>query len=139
MALAIISMGLYDCVRFRKITALLEEIVDFTKLLRNEISYRKASYPDLIAMGKKREYRYILFENKLPSICVADSDLSREFNDFTKQIGTTDSEGQIALCIEYGEKFSQMLKFHRDKERSKIQVNLSLSLLGAFSVIIIFI
>lgn len=139
VALSIVILGLYDCLKFKKTTLLLEEIIDFICLFKNEMNYRRASYPDLIKLGEKQGYTYISFENNKPSVDNLACALTREFNQFAEQIGTTDDEGQITLCNEYKEKFSHLLKVQRSKEESKFQVNLSLSLLGAMSVIIIFI
>lgn len=139
VALSIISIGLYDCIKVKKTTHLLEEIVDFIGLLKNEINYKKASYPDLMCIGKKQDYTYILFDKHKPEVSDINPDLSKEFLRFTEQIGTTDEQGQIAICNDYSEKFSRYLKNQRSKETSRLQVNLSLSILGALSVIIIFI
>lgn len=140
VALSIILFGVYDCMKFKKNTRIIEEILSLLELFKNEINYRKASYSELLQAGEKQGFRYISFQNG--KICLDCDDghmLSREFGHFTEKIGTTDTQGQVALCEEFTEKLRFLLDKQRAGEDSKLQVNLALSFLGAVSVIIIFI
>lgn len=140
VALSIILFGVYDCIKFKKNTRITEEILSLLELFKNEINYRKASYSELLQAGEKQGFRYISFQNgKICLSCDNEHTVSKEFSHFTEKIGTTDAQGQVALCEEFTEKLRYILSKQRAVEDSKLQVNLALSFLGAISVIIIFI
>lgn len=140
VALTIIVFGAHDCIKFKKTTLAIEELISLAELFKNEMKYRKASYTDLLQLGKKQGYKHIYFnESEISLVCEEKGSLSKDFLRFTEKIGTTDEQGQIALCDEYEEKLRYLLTKQRAKEESKLQINLSLSFLGALSVVIIFI
>lgn len=140
IAISIVAFGIYDCLKYKKDTKTLEETVNLLKLFKNEINYRKADFYNLICIGENQGYKNIQFaDGKIIPFFSQSSVFSKDFIRFSEQIGTTDAMGQVELCDEYIEKFSTYFEKQKSKEEAKIQVNLSLSVLGAVSLLIIFV
>ena len=140
IAISIVAFGIYDCLKYKKDTKTLEETVSLLKLFKNEINYRKADFYNLICIGENQGYKNIQFaDGKIIPFFSQSSVFSKDFIRFLEQIGTTDAMGQVELCDEYIEKFSTYFEKQKSKEEAKIQVNLSLSVLGAVSLLIIFV
>ncbi len=140
IAISIVAFGIYDCLKYKKDTKTLEETVSLLNMFKNEINYRKADFYNLVCIGENQGYKNIQFVNeKITPLFTKDSVFSKDFMRFSELIGTTDSTGQVELCDEYIEKFSTYLQKQKSKEESKIQVNLSLSVLGAVSLLVIFV
>ncbi len=139
VALSIIAFGVYDCVKFKKVTDVLEEILTLLSVFKNEINYRQSAYAELIQSSQKQGFSHLFFKGESITFDCNNQNIQKLFSSFLESVGTTDVQGQIAICDEYTEKFTHLLSQQRKKEESKFQVNLSLSFLGALSVIIIFI
>ncbi len=140
VAFAIVFLGVTDLLKYKKSISLTGEILKLIKLFENEITYKKSSFSDLCNSGKGENYNYLSFENgkvTLPSW--ADNKISTCFNSFINKIGTTDEAGQISICHSFYKDFSEIYEKQKNKEAGKLQVNLSVSFLCAFSVVIIFI
>lgn len=137
VAISIIAIGAYDCLKFRKTTIAIEEILKLLNIFRNGINYRKASYADLISTAQSQDFRYISFDKDKMVLDCTSSCVCSKFDALVENIGTTDVQGQLSICGEFIEGFTHMLAKQRAKESSKMQVNLSLSLLGALTVIIL--
>ncbi len=140
IAVVIIALGVFDSVKFQNNIKALEEILKLISLFKNEISYKNSSYDELYASGEKENFKNIAFKNG--EIFLSDElskTVNREFYSFINKIGTTDCEGQKTICDSFYNGFLNELNQQRAKEKTKLQVNLSLSLLGALSVVIIFI
>lgn len=124
----------------RKNISVLEDIVEMIRLFRNEISFRKSDVNELLQCAQKRAFSYISFDDNKICLCgIKDEEIKEEFESFVNKIGTTDAEGQLNICNEEINVFEAMLCKHKEKETVKRNVNLSLSLLGAVCIIIIFI
>ena len=139
IAVCVILLGLYESLKYKKSVATLEEIMDFLNMLKNEINYRQSDYFNLYSSGQKSNYKYICFENGKILLSVQENkNIEDEFNHFINKIGTTDTEGQLSICQEYIRYFDDLYRSYKEKEMSKIRTNLSLSLFGALSIIIVF-
>ncbi len=78
-------------------------------------------------------------ENKLILQGSRNQELIKVFNEFISKIGTTDRDGQIAICAEYFDVADNIYTELKTNEKSKIQVNTALGILGAVSLIVFFI
>ncbi len=140
IACTIIFSGVTDIFKYKKNTLVLNEIIMLITLFKNEIRYKKSSFNELYESGKEQNYKTIIFKNNsifLPEI--TNKKIKLLFKSFIDKIGTTDENGQISICDSYTTVFSELLNNQKLKEKSKTQVNLSLSLLSALCVVIIFI
>ncbi len=140
VALTFLGIGAYDIFKQKSKTSILDEIVRFVCFIKGELHYRTSDFDSLIDSAKKQKYKYIGFEKS--NIFLEDSVdvyVKNEFYEFVSRIGTTDTDGQIALCDEYINRFSEKLTERKQNEKSKIQVNAALSVLSALCVIILFI
>lgn len=120
-------------------TKALDEIVRFINLVKTEVNYTSADFESLFVKGKAENYKYLSFsDNQIfldESVGVC---FGKAFDSFIKKIGTTDGEGQINICREYKERFEELLKNRKAKEKEKVRVNTALSLFGALTVLIFF-
>ncbi len=140
VAIAIIFFGIYDFLKYKRCVNALEEAVKLFNLFKSEIYYKDSDYYSLCKAGEKENFKYILFNNSVISLGgIDDRRIKAEFSYFAEKIGTTDIEGQLSVCTQAIEMLSGILKEYSKKEASKLQVNMSLSILGALSMIIIFI
>lgn len=137
MAAVLLGTGVYDVFRQKRKTHILDEILRFIQLIKSEIRYRAPDIESLLNIAQKQGFNYIYFEKsrvKLHDCC--DGRVKNEFLSFLNRIGTTDVSGQIALCDEFFSLFSEFQEERKRSEKSKIQVNTALSVLGALCVII---
>lgn len=140
VAFALIAFGAWDCLKYKNTTRAINEAVKLFRLFKNEIHYRGTDYYSLCRLAEKENFKYITFaENKITLNGVSDFTVNNEFSYYTEKIGTTDTQGQLALCDEAIEKLNASFLEHRRKENSRLQVNMSLSFLSALSIILIFI
>jgi len=131
--------GLLNVIRQIKNTEALNEIVRFIGLVKTEVRYRTAEYNELYSKGKAQNYKYLSFsEGEIFVNKAVGDELAEDFKGFINRIGTTDEEGQITICDEYKERFEELLKSRKSKEREKLQVNTALSIFGALTVLIFF-
>lgn len=138
IAFALLCAGAYDVFKQKQMTRALDEIVRFVFFIKNELHYSRSDFETLSEMAQKQNFGCIKFDNgniKTDAFC--GEKVGREFTGFVSLIGTTDVDGQIALCDEYLRRFSEMAQENRQKEKSRIQVNAALSVLGAVCVIIL--
>lgn len=134
----LVAGGLDICKQKRK-TCALDEIVRFILYAKSELHYRKPDIENLYCSASKQDYVYLSFTDytvKPDDIC--DSVIKKEFAEFVGRLGTTDTEGQLALCDEYANRFTRKLTERRQKEKSKIQISAALSLLSAMCVLVLF-
>ncbi len=139
VAASIIVYGIYDYLKFKKNTLAIGEILSFIGVVANEIHYKNSSYPDLILSGKNQGYRFICFSEENISVNCDIENIKNDFAHFTQCLGTTDIQGQLSLCNEYIEKFRCNFDKRKVKEESSLQINLSLSILCALSVVVLFV
>lgn len=140
VAIAIIAFGIYDYLKYKRCICALAEAIKLFNLFKNEIYYKGSDYYALCKSGELQGYKYLLFNDEAIILQgVDDKQVKGEFTYFTEKIGTTDIEGQLAVCTEAVDKLGGILKEYSKKEASKLQVNMSLSILGALSMIIVFI
>lgn len=131
--------GFLNVLRQIRNTTALDEIVRFINLVKTEVHYRTADYEDIYLKGKMQNYNYLSFsDGKIYVDKTVGETCANEFGDFVDRIGTTDESGQLSLCDEFKERFSEYLKNRKLKEKEKIQVNAALSVLGALTVLIFF-
>lgn len=122
-----------------RITKALDEIVRFVNLVKTEVHYTSADFESLFVKGKAENYKYLSFyDNQILLDKSVGIDFCEDFDGFINKIGTTDDAGQINLCQEYKERFEELLKNRKAKEKEKLQVNTALSLFGALTVLIFF-
>ncbi len=122
-----------------KQTNALDEIVGFISLVKTEVRYHSAEYIDIYHKAKCENYKYLSFEKgeiyadrSIGEKCIDD------FKSFVRKIGTTDEQGQLAICDEYKDRFDSVLNNRKNKEKERLQVNVALSVLGAITVLIFF-
>lgn len=136
----ILFIGFQEIMKERNTVNTLDEIVKLVSFLKSELYYRTSDFYSLCDSAEKNGFRYIDFsENKIILNRCKDESITKNFNDFTARIGTTDSMGQIALCDEYLTRFSEKFKESKIREKDRIQINAALSMLAAITVIIFFI
>jgi hypothetical protein len=139
-AVSVLLFGVYDYLKYKKCINALEEAVKLFNLFKNEIYYQGSDYNALCRLGENQGFRVLAFKDSAILLQgVEDKQIQKEFSYFVEKIGTTDIEGQLAVCTEAVDKLSTILNERTKKESSKLQVNMSLSILGALSMIIIFI
>ena len=120
-------------------TKALEEIIGFISLVKTEVHYTTADFEKIFLKGKAQNYKYLFFyDNQIFLNKSADKRINEDFNSFINKIGTTDEEGQLNICQEYKERFEEILRKRKIKEKEKLQVNTALSIFGALSVLIFF-
>ncbi len=139
VAVIIVTLGFYDTVKFQRNIKTLEDILSLINLFKTNISYKKSDYCELYDFAVNEGYKNILFANNeiiLPN--ETQEQIRNDFVSFVSKVGTTDNDGQLLICEEYKSKFSSVLSEYKRKSESKIQINLSLSLLSAFSIFILF-
>lgn len=137
-ALLFLAVGLYDILKEKRKTVAIDEIVRFVNFVKNEVHYRASDLETLITYAASQNYRYIKFEEfSILPYDLCDEKVRSEFSRFADSIGTTDVQGQLALCDEYLNRFSEILVQRKQKEKSKIQVNTALSVLSALCIIIL--
>ena len=120
-------------------TKALEEIIGFISLVKTEVHYTTADFEKIFLKGKAQNYKYLSFyDNQIFLNKSAGERINEDFNSFINKIGTTDEEGQINICQEYKERFEEILRKRKIKEKEKLQVNTALSIFGALSVLIFF-
>ncbi len=120
-------------------TKALEEIIGFISLVKTEVHYTTADFEKIFLKGKAQNYKYLSFyDNQIFLNKSADKRINEDFNSFINKIGTTDEEGQLNICQEYKERFEEILRKRKLKEKEKLQVNTALSIFGALSVLIFF-
>lgn len=140
VALTILGIGAYDVLKLKTKTKVLDEIIRLICFIKGELHYRTSDFETLTKSAQKQGYKYIEFENTDIFLKeYIDSSTKKEFLAFVNRIGTTDAEGQLALCDEYINRFTETLVELRQNEKSKIQVNTALSILSALCVIILFV
>ena len=120
-------------------TKALEEIIGFISLVKTEVHYTTADFEKILLKGKAQNYKYLSFyDNQIFLNKSAGERINEDFNSFINKIGTTDEEGQLNICQEYKERFEEILRKRKIKEKEKLQVNTALSIFGALSVLIFF-
>ena len=120
-------------------TKALEEIIGFISLVKTEVHYTTADFEKIFLKGKAQNYKYLSFyDNQIFLNKSAGERINEDFNSFINKIGTTDEEGQLNICQEYKERFGEILRKRKIKEKEKLQVNTALSIFGALSVLIFF-
>ena len=120
-------------------TKALEEIIGFISLVKTEVHYTTADFEKIFLKGKAQNYKYLSFyDNQIFLNKSAGERINEDFNSFINKIGTTDEDGQLNICQEYKERFEEILRKRKIKEKEKLQVNTALSIFGALSVLIFF-
>lgn len=139
-SLLILFAGGVDIYRQKKKRFVLDEIVRFVLFVKGEIHYRSPDLESLLKSAREQNYSYLTFSGyQVGSDNICDETVKREFSEFINRLGTTDTTGQLALCDEYSNRFSERLNELKQNEKSKIQTSAALSILGSVCVLIIFI
>ncbi len=139
-AFLLLALGFRACVKEKKTTEILGELVDFLCFVRCELQYRATDFETLLKIADRENFKYVRQNNTgffIPEL--RDSKIRELFEVFTNHLGTTDRDGQLSLCDEYIEKFRNILNEHQKNEKSKIQINTALSIFGALCIVIFFI
>ena len=140
LATGLLLLGLGAVLKQKRKSAILIEIVDFIRFIRLELQYRATDSETLGIMLQKENFKYIhKTEVGFGLSESVDEKTQGYFNSFINHLGTTDREGQLSLCDEYYDKLNDLLYEHKQREKSKIQVNTALSIFGALCVVILFI
>ena len=139
-SLSMLFAGGADIYKQKKKREVLDEIVRFISFVKGEIHYRSPDLASLFKSANEQNYSYLTFsEYQAYSDNMCDETVRREFSEFLNRLGTTDTEGQLALCDEYSNRFNERLSELKQNEKSKIQTSAALSILGSMCVLIIFI
>ena len=140
VSLSMLFAGGADIYRQKKKRFVLDEIVRFVLFVKGEIHYRSPDLESLLMSAREQNYSYLTFSGyQVGSDNICDETVKREFSEFINRLGTTDTAGQLALCDEYSNRFSERLNELKQNEKSKIQTSAALSILGSVCVLIIFI
>lgn len=133
-------LGFRDSFKQKQKTAILNEIVGFLRFVRSELQYRATDFETLGQRVKNENLKYIgQNDDSFYLTQTQDEKIIVFFESFINHLGTTDKDGQLNLCDEYIEKFSEILTEHKKSEKSKIQINTALSVFGALCIVILFI
>ncbi len=135
----ILFLNFFQARKIKNNTCALQEILNVIYSMKGELSFRQSDCQTLCtnAVGEQSRFVY-LSENTMKIKGDACRCAQDDFAAFASKIGTTDKEGQIALCDEYIARFEGLLGEVKAKEKSKIQVNTALGLLGAVTLIVFF-
>ena len=140
VAVLLLLAGFYDSMKQKKKTSAFGEMVDFARFVKSEVQYRVTDSENLATKINSENFRYIKQKDDgFFATDIRDEKAREQFQTFVNHLGTTDKEGQLNLCDEYIEKFSELLNEHKQNEKSKIQINTALSVFGALSIVILFI
>lgn len=139
ICVVIISIGYGKALKHRSDTQLLDQAVRLIGFIKTELNYRRPDCEELYRAACDNGIKCICFNNGRikPSNAFSES-VRKELNSFFSSIGTTDTDGQLALCDEYYERIKRLYDEQRGAEKSKIQVNFAVSLLCVFTVIVLF-
>lgn len=134
-----VASGALNVLKQMKTTKALDEIVRFINLVKTEVHYTAADFEKIIQKGIAQNYKYLSFsDNQIYLDKSVGVKLSEDFNGFISKIGTTDDIGQLNICQEYKDRFEDILRKRKSKEKERLQVNTALSLFGALTVLIFF-
>ena len=138
-AVLLLVAGGVDIYKQKCKTCVLDEIVRFVLYVKSELHYRTPDIENLFDSAIKQNYSYLYFDEsgvKVDAVC--DEGVRKEFSEFVGRLGTTDTDGQLALCDEYSNRFAGRLIERKQKEKSKIQISAALSVLSAMCVLVLF-
>lgn len=139
-AVLLLVSGAMDSLKQKKNTAILREMLSFVRFIKGELQFRSPDFDGLAQAVKGENYRYIKSDEKSFFISeLRDKNAQAHFKAFVNHLGTTDRDGQLSLCDEYIERFSDALREHKLNEKSKVQINTALSIFGALCIVILFI
>lgn len=139
LATLFLLSGALNVLKQVRITNALEEIIAFISLVRTEVHYTTADFEKIFLKGKAQNYKYLSFyDNQIFLNKAVGERIKEYFNGFINKIGTTDEEGQLNICQEYKERFEEVFRKRKIKEKEKLRVNTALSLFGALTVLIFF-
>ncbi len=137
VACCFLGLGILNVINQKKKSRAVEEILGFIVLVKNELEYKKSDYETLCNLGKAQGYKSISFsKGEIILENGIEPKWSRDFQSFTDGLGKTHAGGQIAMCEEFHSRFKAYRDTQIVKEKEKIQVNTSLSLMGAVCVCI---
>ncbi len=140
LCVLIIVVGYYETVCQRQRTKLLDEAVRLIEYFRTELNFHKSDLDTLYQGAVSQGFKCIhCHEGRILACGDFTKDAQMYLNRFLKSIGTTDTQGQLSLCDEYVYHLRACLEEQRVKEKSKIQVTVALSVLGAVSVLVLFV
>lgn len=140
VAILFLFFGFRESIKQKQKTAILSEIMSFLRFVRTELQYRSTDFETLGQRLKNENFKYIKQNDKCFYITqIQDEEIREKFDSFINHLGTTDKDGQLNLCDEYIEKFTEILNEHKKTEKSKIQINTALSVFGALCIVILFI
>lgn len=138
-ALLLIAGGV-DIYKQKRKTCVLDEIVRFVLYVKSELHYRTPDLETLFECAGKQNYSYLKFSScNVQPDDMCDEGIKKELAEFVSRLGTTDTDGQLALCDEYAARFSEKLLERKHSEKSKIQISAALSILSAMCVLVLFI
>ena len=139
LSLAFAVIGILRVEAQKKKTRALEEAVEFIAGIRNELRFKNSDYSAICEYVEKGGFRFLKLENgEIALSSLAGEESSLLFSEFSKKIGTTDCDGQLSICDEYKERLQLSLDGQRKREKEKVQVDASVSLLGAVCSFIFF-
>ncbi len=138
-AVLLLVAGGVDIYKQKRKTCALDEVVRFVLFVKSELHYRTPDIENLFSSAKKQNYSYITFNKSgVQPDALCDEEIKKEFTEFVGRLGTTDTDGQLALCDEYANRFTERLTERKLKEKSKIQISAALSVLSAMCVLVLF-
>lgn len=136
----IIVVGYFETVRQRQKTKMLDEAIRLIAYFKTELNFHQSDLDTLYRGAIAHGFKCIHCPDGEFVPC---GDFSQEvqidLRQFLKSIGTSDTQGQLCLCDEYIHRLKGYLEEQRANEKSKIQVTAALSLLGAVSVVVLFV
>lgn len=137
-ALLLVAGGV-DIYKQKRKTCVLDEIVRFVLFAKSELHYRTPDLENLFCSARKQNYSYLSFDEfGVQPDALCDEEIKKEFTEFVGRLGTTDTDGQLALCDEYANRFTERLTERKLKEKSKIQISAALSVFSAMCVLVLF-
>ncbi len=120
-------------------TALIDEAVRLVSFIRTELNYRRPDCEALYHKARQSGFECLSFDcGRLAPCGALPEKVKAELSTFLGSLGTTDADGQLLLCDEYYERIKLLSEEQRTIEKGKVQVDFAISLLGVFSVIVLF-
>lgn len=130
-----------------KINKQFEKIIEITEVIKTKMQYSNSVLPEIIeALVKNSDYNFLFLpiegdlDDYFYKICFKNSGLlisstaKKELYNFLNLLGKTDLENQLLLFENYSKIFRRFSDEINEKNKSKIKIYPSLSILGGLFV-----
>ena len=135
----IIVIGVHEVKRQRQKTMLLDQAERLVSFIRAELHFHSPDCESLYNSAVSNGFDCVRFcDGLLAPVGDFGDNATAELKVFLSSVGTTDTEGQLALCDEYQQRIKRYLDEQRLTEKSKAHVDFAVCLLSVFCVVVLF-